>query len=289
MKLRSMLFVPGDSARKFAKAARCGADALILDLEDAVAPSQKDVARIHVAGLLDDRSAHDWSFFVRINPLDSGLAEADLAAVVKAGLDGILLPKANGAEDVVTLAAMLDRLETAAGLVIGTVKVAVVATETPRAMFNLGSYASAPPRLVALTWGAEDLAAAIGAVSNKEDDGAWTSPYVQARALCLYAAAAAEVLAIDTLYVDFRDDAGLDLDCRRSRRDGFTGRIAIHPDQVATINHAFRPTDAEIDIARRVVDAFDAQPTAGALAIDGKMYDIPHLKAARKTLAAVAA
>ena len=289
MKLRSMLFVPGDSEKKFAKAAGTGADALILDLEDAVAPSQKAEARAIVGRLLDDRAPRDWLFFVRINPLGTGLTDDDLAAVVKPGLDGILLPKANGAEDVATVAARLDRLEAAADIAAGTVRIAVVSTETPRAMFNLGSYAPAHPRLLALTWGAEDLAAAIGATDNKEADGGWTSPYVVARALCLFASAAAEVIALDTLYADFRDTDGLERDCRRSRRDGFTGRIAIHPDQVATINRAYSPSDEEVAHARRIVDAFAARPDAGTLGIDGKMYDIPHLVAARKTLAAAGA
>lgn len=281
-----MLFVPGDSERKFAKGAGCGADALILDLEDAVAPSQKDAARDLVSRLLDDQRPRAWSFFVRINPLDTDLTDCDLAAVVKPGLDGILLPKANGAEDVVAISATIDRLETASGAAPGSVKIAVVATETPRAMFNLGSYAPAHPRLVGLTWGAEDLAAAIGATANKGEDGDWTAPYVQARAMCLFAAAAAEVAPIETLYADFRDTAGLERDCRRSRRDGFTGRLAIHPDQVATINAAYSPSEAEIAHAQKVVDAFAAQPDAGTLGIDGRMYDIPHLKAAQKTLAA---
>ncbi len=281
-----MLFVPGDSPRKFARGSGCGADALILDLEDSVAPSQKDVARDHVADLLADRSPRDWSFFVRINPLDTDLTDRDLAAVVKPGLDGIVLPKANGAEDVATIANRLDRLEAAAGIAAGTIKVAVVATETPQAMFNLRSYVPAPARLIALTWGAEDLAAALGATTNKEADGGWTSPYLLARNLCLFAAAAAAVAPVDTLYVDFRDLAGLERDCARSRRDGFSGRLAIHPDQVATINAAYAPSADEIAAARKIVAAFAAAPDAGTLGIDGKMVDIPHLKAAQKTLAA---
>ena len=281
-----MLFVPGDSERKFARGSACGADALILDLEDSVAATQKDRARDLVSGFLDERGPRPWAFFVRINPLDTDLTERDLAAVVKPGLDGVLLPKANGAHDVATIAAMIDRFEAAAGMTPGNVKIAVVATETPRAMFALGSYAPPHPRLVGLTWGAEDLAAAIGATANKEDNGDWTSPYALARNLCLFAAAAAEVAPIDTLYADFRDTAGLEQACRRSRRDGFNGRLAIHPDQVATINDAYSPTDAQIAEARRIVEAFAARPGAGTLGIDGKMYDIPHLKAARKTLAA---
>ena len=281
-----MLFVPGDSEKKFARASSGNADALILDLEDSVAPSMKDAARGIVSGLLDNAAPHDWAFFVRVNPFDTGLTFEDMAAVVKPGLDGLLIPKANGAHDIASIGAELDRLEAAAGMAIGTVKIAVVATETPLAMFNLGSYTPPHPRLIALTWGAEDLAAAIGATANKEDNREWTFPYQVARTHCLYAAAAAGVAPLDTLYADFRDAEGLERDCRRARRDGFTGRIAIHPDQVDIINRCFSPSEAEIAEARKIVDAFAAQPDAGTLGIDGKMFDIPHLKAAQRTLAA---
>lgn len=287
MRLRSLLFVPGDSARKFAKASVVGADVLILDLEDSVAPSQKDAARAMVADLLDDATPHDWAFFVRVNPFDTGLTLADLAAVVKPGLDGILVPKSNGAGDIDRIGHYLDALEQRAGMTVGTVRIAVVATETPAAMFALGSYAPAHPRLVGLTWGAEDLGAAIGATGNKLPDGAWTFPYQVARAQCLFAAADAGVAPLDTLFADFRDAEGLERSCREARRDGFTGRIAIHPDQVATINRCFSPSDDEIAEARKVVAAFAAAPAAGTLGIDGKMYDIPHLKTAQRTLAAV--
>lgn len=285
MRLRSLLFVPGDSEKKFAKAKDIGADVLILDLEDSVAPSMKDAARAQVAALLDDDGPRDWSFFVRVNPFDTGLTFTDLAAVVKPGLDGLLIPKANGAADIQRIADELDRLEAQAGMDQGTVKIAVVATETPLAMFNLGSYTPPHPRLVAFTWGAEDLAAAIGATGNKEDDGHWTDPYRLARSLCLYASASAGVTPIDTLYADFRNPDGLEADCRRARRDGFTGRIAIHPDQVAIINRCFSPSPEELEEARKIVAAFEANPDAGTLGIDGKMVDIPHLKAARRTLA----
>ena len=287
MRLRSLLFVPGDSDRKFARATTSGADALILDLEDSVAPPRKAAARAHVASLLDDRSARDWSFFARVNALDTGLALEDLAAIVKPGLDALLIPKANGAEDILRFGHYLDAFETKAGMAPGSVKIAVVATETAKAMFALGSYAPPHPRLVALTWGAEDLAAALGATDNKEDDGAWTFPYQVARASCHLAASAAEVAALDTIHADFRDIEGLGRECRRSRRDGFVGRMAIHPDQVATINRCYAPSEAEIAHARRIVEAFAANPGAGTLGIDGKMVDIPHLKAARKTLASI--
>lgn len=286
MRLRSLLFVPGDSERKFAKGSAIGADALILDLEDSVAPAKKAEAREIVARLLDDRAPRDWTFFVRVNALDTGLTLTDLAAVVRPGLDAILVPKSNGAHDIDRIGHYLDALEEKAGMEAGAVKIAVVSTETPAAMFALGSYAPAHPRLVGLTWGAEDLGAAIGATDNKEADGEWTFPYKVARAQCLFAAAAAGVAPIDTLYADFRDPDGLAADCRRARRDGFTGRIAIHPDQVATINACFSPSDADVAHARRVVAVFAANPDAGTIGIDGKMYDIPHLKAAQRTLAA---
>ena len=286
MKLRSLLFVPGDSDKKFAKARHCGADGLILDLEDSVAPPKKVEARAAVSRLLYDASPRDWAFFVRVNPFDTGMTLDDMAAVVKPGLDGLLIPKANGARDIERIGHYLDAFETKAGMAAGTVKLLVVATETPIAMFNLGSYAPAHPRLLGLTWGAEDLSAAIGATGAREADGSWTEPYRYVRTQCLFAAAAAEVAPIDTLYADFRDAAGLEQSCRLARRDGFTGRIAIHPDQVATINACFSPSDAEVAEAQAVVDAFEANPGVGTLGIGGKMYDIPHLKAARKTLAA---
>ncbi len=181
----------------------------------------------------------------------------------------------------------LDALEAKAGMASGSVRLAIVATETPKAMFALGSYAPAHPRLIALTWGAEDLSAALGATDNKEPDGSWTFPYQLARAQCLFAASAAEVAPIDTIYADFRDSEGLERDCRRSRRDGFVGRLAIHPDQVATINRCYAPSEAEVAHARKIVAAFEANPGSGALGVDGKMVDLPHLKAARKILASI--
>ncbi len=286
MRLRSLLFVPGDSDKKFAKARECGADVLILDLEDSVAPSMKDTAREMVQGWLDQAAEVEPALFVRINPLDTGLTLADLSAVVRPGLAGILVPKANGAHDIERIGHYLDALEQRSGIAQGTVKIAVVSTETPAAMFALGSYQQAGERLVGLTWGAEDLGAAIGITDNKEPDGSWTFPYQVARAQCLFAAAAAGVAPLDTLYANFKDPEGLEADCRRARRDGFTGRVAIHPAQVETINRCFSPSEEEVAFARRVVDAFAANPDAGTLGIDGKMVDIPHLVAARKTLAA---
>ena len=286
VRLRSLLFVPGDSERKFVKAKAVGADVLILDLEDSVAPPMKARARDMVRDHLHDRSSRDWSFFVRPNPFDTGLTLEDLAAVVVPGLDGLLIPKTDSAQDIVRIGHYLDALEVSAGMVPGSVKIAVVATETPTAMFTLGSYTPAHPRLVALTWGAEDLSAAIGATTARDADGGWTFPYQVARTACLFAAAAAQVAPLDTLYADFRDAAGLERSCREARRDGFTGRIAIHPDQIATINRCFSPSAEALAHARAVVEAFAANPGVGTLGINGKMYDIPHLKAAHKTLAA---
>jgi citrate lyase subunit beta / citryl-CoA lyase len=287
MRLRSLLFVPGDSERKFARARDCGADALILDLEDSVALSEKANARARVAALIETEPKRAWSFFVRVNALDTGLALDDLAAVVKPGLDALLIPKVNGAADLERIAHYLEALEARTGMGAAAVKLATVATETPKAMFALGSYAPAHPRLIALTWGAEDLSAAVGATGNKEPDGSWTFPYQLARAQCLFAASAAEVMALDTVYTDFRDLEGLEQDCRRSRRDGFVGRLAIHPDQVAAINRAYAPSEAEVAHARKIVAAFAANPGVGTLGVDGKMVDIPHLKAAQKILASI--
>jgi citrate lyase subunit beta/citryl-CoA lyase len=287
MRLRSLLFVPGDSGRKFSRARDCGADALILDLEDSVAAAEKSGARSHVAGLIEPEPGRAWTFIVRVNALDTGLTLDDLAAVVKPGLDALLIPKVNGAADLERIDHYLDALEAKAGMASGSVRLAIVATETPKAMFALGSYAPAHPRLIALTWGAEDLSAALGATDNKEPEGSWTFPYQLARAQCLFVASAAEVPPIDTVYTDFRDPEGLERDCRRSRRDGFVGRLAIHPDQVATINRCYAPSEAEVAHARKIVAAFEANPGSGALGVDGKMVDLPHLIAARKILASI--
>lgn len=289
MRLTALLFVPADSQKKFDRAQLSGADGLILDLEDSVSPSNKAAARATLSdwiAMSGDRN-RDWSFWVRVNPFDTGLTSADLEAVVRPGLDGIVLPKANGAQDLNRLGAMLDDLERARGMEAGRIKIIVVATETAAAMFNLGSYAPAHPRLAALTWGAEDLAAVVGATANKENDGEWTKPYQLARSLCLFAAANAEVQAIDTLFADFRDSEGLEASCRTSRRDGFSGRLAIHPDQVSGIRRAFAPSEQDLALARRIVAAFDENPGLGTIGIDGKMYDIPHLKQAHRVIASV--
>ena len=289
MTLRSLLFVPADSDRKFAKADACGADALILDLEASVASGRKAFARDAVKNRLG-AARPEWMFLVRINPLETELAREDLAAVVRPGLDGIVLPKVNGYHDVEQVSRYIDDLEVAAGVASGHVKLLVVATETA-AMLGLAGYAAsrATPgsRLVAMTWGAEDLSAALGALTNKEPNGEWTFPYQLARAQCLFAAGAAGVVALETLYADYRDQDGLAESCRIARRDGFVGRLAIHPDQVATINACFTPSEADLAHARRVVAAFACQPDAGTVGLDGRMYDRPHLVAAKRTLASV--
>ena len=283
-RMRSWLFVPGDSEKKAAKAAKSGADVLIFDLEDSVAPTQKDAAREMVAALIAREEPRDWALWVRVNPFDGDLTAADLDAIVRPGLDGILLPKAEGGADVAHLADEIAKRELTAGMTPGSVRIATVATETPTALFSLSSYAPAHPRLAALTWGAEDLAAAVGATSNRDEAGDFTPPYKLVRNLALFAAAAADTAPIDTLHADFRDLAGLEADCRASRRDGFVGRLAIHPAQVEIINRCYSPSDEEIAWARRVVNAFAENPQVGTLGLDGKMIDRPHLIAARKTL-----
>jgi citrate lyase subunit beta / citryl-CoA lyase len=289
MKLRSMLFVPADSERKLAKSVGSPADVLILDLEDAVAEARKvDARKTAVEFITANASSLSAHLFVRINPLDTALAMGDLAAVVVPGLAGIMLPKMNSTADIVRLGHCLDALEARAGIASGTVKVVPVATETPQTMLNMQSFASPVPRLAGVTWGAEDLSSAIGAVSNREENGDWSPLYTLANSLCLCAAAAAGVPPIDTLHADFRDATGLAAACRASRRRGFRGRIAIHPDQVAIINEAYSPSGAELAHARRIVDAFAAQPEAGTLSIDGVMVDKPHLTQALRTLASAA-
>lgn len=289
MKLRSLLFVPADSERKLAKALESPADVLILDLEDAVAQARKGIARTMAAEFIATQAQRIAArIFVRINPLDTEMAMGDLAGVVAPGLAGVMLPKTRSAADIVRLGHGLDALEARAGVAAGTVRVVPVATETAPAMLMMQGYTESIARLAGVTWGAEDLSSAIGAVSNREEDGSWSPLYLLANSLCLCAAASAGVPAIDTLHADFRDAAGLAAACRASRRRGFRGRIAIHPDQVAVINEAYTPGAAELAHAQRIVDAFAAQPDAGTLSLDGVMLDRPHLTQALRTLASAA-
>ena len=281
--LRSMLFVPGDSEKKLAKGAGVGADALILDLEDAVAASRRPVARGMIAEYLTHADRSVCELWVRMNPLDTGDALKDLAAVAKARPDGIALPKCDGPHHVQQVSHCLDVLEVEHGIPLGSIAICAIATETAAAPFTLGQYRGAP-RLRVLTWGAEDLAAAVGASSNKDAQGEYTHTFVLARSLCLLGAHAAQVQPLDTVCPDFRDNARLPRECDEARRDGYLGKIAIHPDQVATINEAFTPSAAEVEHAQAVVDIFRANPDSGALSLNGKMLDMPHLKQAERVL-----
>ncbi|MEI9852581.1 MAG: CoA ester lyase [Sphingomonas sp.] len=279
---RSLLFAPGDSPRKMARAAASGADLVLLDLEDSVAEAGKAEARALVAAQLRE-GARAQPHWVRVNPLDGAHALADLAAVVPARPDGILLPKGTRAE-AERLHHYLTALEAAAGLAPGGIATAVIATETAQAVFGLGDYGGCP-RLAALTWGAEDSATALGATSNRGDDGEYDFPYQLFRALCLTGAVAAGVTPVETIHGDFRDLGGLAKVAGAARRAGFRGMLAIHPDQVAVINRAFSPSDSEIAGAERVIAAFAAQPGAGTIGLDGAMLDLPHLRRAEALLA----
>ncbi|RVQ65825.1 CoA ester lyase [Croceicoccus ponticola] len=286
--MRSLLFIPGDSEKKLAKIESCRADAVILDLEDSVAPDNKAAARDLVATALASRGRGDRpvQLWVRVNPFDTGLTLADLAAIMRGAPDGIIQPKIDGPACVSRLSHYLDAMEVANGLALGSTPIIPIATETAVAPFRLGEFANADlPRLAGLTWGAEDLAAAIGATGNRDADGRFGQTFLLARSLCLLAAHAAGVPAYDTLHVDFRDEEGLRAGSRAARAEGFSGRLAIHPAQVDPINAAFMPSAEEIAHARRIRDAFAANPGVGTVGLDGKMVDIPHLKAAEKVLA----
>ncbi len=273
MRLRSLLFVPADRPERFTKAAASGADAIIIDLEDSVAPANKPKGREAVAEFL--QSPCDVAVIVRVNPLGSGETEEDLSAVLPHPPEGVMMPKAEGAASVERLVQMMDG---------AAIPVLPIATETPAAIFELGSYRDVKTPLMGLTWGAEDLPAAIGAATSREDDGSYTPPYEMARSLTLLGAHAAGVPAIETVYPDIRNTDGLAAYAARGRRDGFTGMMAIHPAQVPIINDAFEPTEGEIAHARAIVDAFAKQPEAGALQLEGKMIDRPHLVQAKRLL-----
>ncbi len=274
MKLRSLLFVPCDRPERMIKAQQSQADGVILDLEDSVAPERKAAARATLASFL----AHEERLkptFVRINPLASGLTLADLAALVDHRPDGLILPKACGRRSIDQLDALLDELG------LPDIPILPIATETPTAMFELGTYQEVAHRLIGLTWGAEDLSSAMGATAAREADGQFTAPYQVARSLALFAAHAAGVIAIETVHPDFRDMENLARVAKRAARDGFSGMLAIHPAQLETINEAFSPSAAEMARARAIVAAFAAHPQAGVLQLEGEMVDAPHLKQAR--------
>ena len=280
---RSWLFAPGDSERKMQKAAAGPADIVLFDLEDAVAEEAKDRARAMVADFL--KQAQDRArLWVRINPLQGPHSLADLAAVIKEAPGGVMLPKARGRADVELLDHYLTALEAAAGIALGSTKVIALVTETAEGMFTTGSYAGAP-RLVALTWGAEDLADAIGASENRNPDGSYGFTYELARSLCLLGAAAAGIAAIETIHGDFRDEEGLRERAEQVRRAGYRGMLAIHPAQVEIINQAFTPSAEELASAQEIIDLFAANPGVGTIGHKGAMLDRPHLARAQALLA----
>jgi citrate lyase subunit beta/citryl-CoA lyase len=286
MYIRSMLYVPGDNDKKLGKVDACGADAVVLDLEDSVAPANRPAARLKVREFLDQRPMGErkMQLWVRINAFDDS-ALVDLAAVVGGGPDGIVLPKIDGPDDVERLSHILDGLEVRDGVALGQTKICAVATETPAAVLRLAEFAKVKiPRLVALNWGAEDLSAAIGASTNQDTTGQWALTYRWTRSAVLLAAKAAGVQAIETVHVNYRDTEGLRAASRAAAQEGFTGRAAIHPDQVAPINEAFAPSAEDVALARQIVAAFDKAGGVGTVGIDGKMFDIPHLKRAHRTL-----
>lgn len=286
--MRSLLFIPADDEKKLGKGMGVGADALILDLEDAVSAARKAAARQIAAQYIDEVRglAERPLLYVRINALDTSLWEEDVAGLARALPDGILLPKARSGEDVHTLSIALNHAEEKAGAPTGSTRIIALVTETPISLLQLHTYVGASSRLDGLTWGAEDLSAVLGARTNREDDGrAWTSPYMLARNLCLFTAAAANVQPIDTVFVNFRDEEGLRRECEAAVRDGFTGKMAIHPNQVAVMNEVFSPSTEEVAAAEELIALFAANPDAGALTHRGQMVDRAHVARAERILA----
>jgi len=283
--MRSILFVPADSDRKLAKGAGSGADALILDLEDSVALDNKPAARAGAIDYLQNRKDDGQTVLVRMNALDTEFWEEDLSNIVPALPDAIMVPKTISGACIAKVCTHLTALEKTHGLEAGSIKLMNVATETAASMFNLGTYGNVSPRFFAMTWGAEDLAADLGARSNRDDAGDYTGPYTLARTLCLLGAVAAGVMPIDAIHKDFRDDAGLEQQARAAIRDGFTGKVAIHPAQVPIINAVFTPTEDDIAEARAVVKAFADAGNPGVVGLDGKMLDRPHLRQAENVIA----
>ncbi len=285
--MRSLLFVPGDNTKKLDKGLSSGADALIVDLEDSVSGDNKAQARQTALSFLREAAtaSHRPRLLVRINALDSGLADDDLGVIVGGRPDAIMLPKAAGGSSVTHLHAKLSAHEAMSGWPDGGIGIVALATETAASLFTSGTYAGSSARLKGLTWGAEDLSADLGAEANRDAQGHFLDPYRLARVLCLAGAAAAGVSAIDTVYVDFRNNEGLRVEAEAARRDGFTAKMAIHPAQVAVINAVFTPDAGAIAQAHAIVAAFGAQPGAGVVGIGGKMYDRPHLLRAERVLA----
>ena len=285
--MRSLLFVPADGGSKLQKALGCGADAVIVDLEDSIAPDRKAPARASAAAFVKEAASAATRPFicVRVNGLGTGLIDDDLEAIVPARPDAIMLPKAEGGAAIVHADAKLAAREAISGLPDGHIKIIAMAIESAAGLFLAGTVRRQSSRLIGLSWGAEDLAAELGAESNRDGDGCYTSPYRLARTLCLMAAAAAQVQAIETIYMDYRNAAGLRRDTEEARRDGFTGRLAIHPLQVPIINEVFTPSADALAQAQAIIEAFAASPGAGAIGIDGVMYDRPHLVRAQRLIA----
>jgi citrate lyase subunit beta/citryl-CoA lyase len=285
--MRSLLFVPADSPKKLDKAMASGADAVIVDLEDSIALDGKARARDSAAAFLKEAMAATPRplILVRVNGLQTGLIDADLDAIAPSQPDAIMLPKAEGGASVIHADAKLAVREAINDLPDGHIKILPLATETAAALFLAGTFAGCSRRLTALTWGAEDLSAELGAQANRDAQGRFLDPYRLARALCLAGAAAARVPALDTVYVDFRNSDGFRRECEEACRDGFSGKLAIHPAQVAIINEVFTPSPEALKHAQAVVDAFAAKPGAGVVGIGGLMYDRPHLARAERLLA----
>lgn len=284
--MRSLLFVPGDDEEKLGKSLACGADAIIVDLEDSVAAAAKPEARVRARAFLGRARALERrpKLIVRVNPLPGGEIDRDLEAVMPGAPDAILLPKSLGGASVQELSVKLGVREALEGLPDGATGILAIATETAEALFAMASYRGASARLMGLAWGAEDLSADLGAETNRDDLGGYASPYRLARDLTLFGATAAGVAPIDTIYANFRDLDGLHAEAEAAQRDGFAGKMAIHPAQVAVINAAFTPTTEAVGRARAVVAAFAANPGAGVVVLDGAMLDLPHLTRARKVL-----
>lgn len=280
---RSWLFAPGDSEKKMAKAMEGEADVVLIDLEDAVAPDAKAAARPMVHDFIKTHPAQRARLWVRINPFDGPHTLHDLAAVMPANPGGIMLPKVYSRAEVEKLDHCLSALEVANGIKEGSTPVIVLITETAEGMFHTGTYKGAP-RVVALTWGAEDLADSIGASSNRNADGSYAFTYELARSLTVLGAATAGVTAIETISADFRDLDALRLRAEKVRRDGFRGMMAIHPAQVPVINEAFTPTEEEVAQAQEIVDVFAANPGVGAIGWKGGMLDRPYLARAERLL-----
>jgi citrate lyase subunit beta/citryl-CoA lyase len=285
--MRSLLFVPADSAKKLEKALSSGTDAVIVDLEDSIATERKAAARSSAVAFLREvaRDASRPLLYVRVNGIATGLIDADLDAIVAGRPDGILLPKAEGGAAVIYVDAKLGAREAMAGIDDGHIKIVAMGIETAAGLFLAGTFRQSSSRLVGLTWGAEDLSAEIGAEANRDAQGRYTNLYLLARSLCLAGAAAAEVQAIDTVTIDFRNMAALRRDTEEARRDGFTAKMAIHPAQVPIINEVFTPTPEAIAQAKAIVAAFAAQPGAGVVGLEGVMLDRPHLVRAQQLLA----